>query len=241
VPIGSGYVVASGAPFEVKRFVVQTNLPAGRRVRAMALKQGDRRVVRHAAFYDDSTGRWIGGWTPWQTLSTFAGEVAVKLPANARIAVEIGYIGTDQDVTDKSELGLYFADDNGTSIETMTMAATEEALTPGATRHRVRAEAKIADDTKLLAFWPQLGDGAQSLEITAVDRDGMTTPLLWLNQIRPEWPSPYMFESPHDLPRGSRLVMTAYYENADSEKLTVRPRMSVVTAGSSRPASVRQK
>ena len=44
--IGSGHTVEAGAPFTVKRFVVATNLARPTRIRAIALKQGDRRVVR---------------------------------------------------------------------------------------------------------------------------------------------------------------------------------------------------
>ena len=241
LPIGPGHQVIGGAPFEIKRFVVDTKLAAPKRIRAMSLKQGDRRVVRHAAFYDEGTGRWIGGWTPWQTLSTFADNVAVRLPANARIAVEIGYSGTDQDVTDKSELGLYFDDGAGASAEAMKLMAPEAPVAAGATAHRVQAETKLAADTKVLAFWPSPGAGARSVQITAATPDGMTTPLLWINEYRAEWPTPYVLTAPVALPRGSRLVMTTYYDNPTEQTAVVRPAAWVVTAAASRPALAPRK
>ena len=241
VPIANGHTVSSGAPFEVKRFVIETKLPAAKRIRAMSLKQGDRRVVRHAAFYDQATGRWIGGWTPWQTLSQFADGLSVTLPANARVAVEIGYSGTNEDVTDKSEVGFYFGESKDSAVDAMTITAAESVLAPGRTGHRVRAEAKLAADARLLAFWPKPGDGDPSLEITAVMPDGMTTPLLWINEFEPQWRSPYFFESPVDLPRGSRLVMTTYIDNPGEQNATVKPQTWIVTAATSRPASARQK
>ena len=53
LPIGDGQAIEAGAPFVVKRFVVPTALTASTLIRSIALKQGDRRVVRHAAFYEE--------------------------------------------------------------------------------------------------------------------------------------------------------------------------------------------
>ena len=241
LPISAGHPVPSGATFEIKRFVVDTKLAAAKRIRAIGLKQGDRRVLRHAAFYDEATGRWIGGWTPWQTLSKLPDNVAVRLPANARVAVEIGYTGTDQDVIDKSELGLYFEDGVGAAADAIKLVAPESSLAAGASALRVRVETKLAAATKVLAFWPKPGAGARSVEISAATPDGVTTPLLWINEFRPEWPTPYVLASAVDLPRGSRLMMTTYFDNPAEQATVIRPEAWVVTAAASRPASARQK
>ena len=241
LPIGNGHLVPSGAPFVITRFVVETRLPAAKRVRAIALKQGDRRVVRHAAFYEEPGGRWIGGWTPWQTLSQFPSGAAVSLPANARVAVEIGYSGTAQDVTDKSELGFYFADDGPVSVDGMSVAAPATLISAGTTPQRVRAETKISADTKVLALWPDPGPGVQSLEVSVIAPDGMTTPLLWINDFRPDWRSPYFLAPGIDVARGSRLVMTTYFVNEAAETLKARPQVWVATAAASRPGAARRK
>lgn len=241
VPVSQGHQIPSGAPFEVTRFIIDTGLATPRRVRAIALKQGDRRVVRHAAFYEEATGRWIGGWTPWQTISQFAANVAVHLPAKARIVVDVGYRGTDEDVTDTTEIGFYFAADTGTNAGGFSLKGPETAVAPGATGERVRIETKLADDTRLLALWPDPGDGARSVELTAIGPDGMMTPLLWVNEFEREWRSPYLLTAPVDLPRGSRLVLTTYHDNPGAEKLLIRPQAWLVTAATSHPVSARRK
>ena len=240
LPIGAGHTVAGGSAFEIKRFVVDTGLSTQKRVRAMALKQGDRRVVRHAAFYDGATGRWLGGWTPWQTFSALAGETTIQLPARARIAVEIGYTGTDEDVTDTSELGLYFGEGTGPVADAMSIPAPETALPPGTIAQRVRAETKVAAETTLLAFWPNPGAGATSVEISATTPDGMMTPLLWINEYRPEWRSPFYLAAPVTLPRGTRLVMTTYFDNAGEQAFKAQPQAWVATAASPRGAARRR-
>ena len=49
-------------PFQIKRFVVATKLAAAKRIRAIALKQGDRRVVRARDVF--RRGRAASGWGP---------------------------------------------------------------------------------------------------------------------------------------------------------------------------------
>ena len=238
-PIGAGHLVASGSPFQIERFVVQTKFASAKRIKAFSLKQGDRRVVRHAAFYD-SAGRFIGAWTPWQTLSEFSGGVAVQLPANAEISVEIGYRGADQDVTDKSELGFYFAEGDGAATGGLHLKAPPQTLQAGVADVRVRTEAKLSQDTRLLAFWPDPGAGARSIEIAGIGPDGMSTPLLWINDFRPDWRSPYVLASPVDLPRGSRLVLTTYFDNEGDKPLVAQAQAWVVTAASRRASAPRK-
>jgi hypothetical protein len=242
LPIGT-HSVASGAAFAVKRFVVDSKLASPARVRGIALKQGDRRVVRYAAFYEQPSGRWIGGWTPWQTLSQLTADAVVRLPANARIAVDIGYSGTDQDVTDQSELGLYLDTSNvvTATADALAIAAREGSVAPGVSAARVRAEAVVSSDTQLLAFWPEPGDGATAVEVAVVAPDGMATPLLWIKDYRPEWRSPYLLSSPAHVARGSRIVVTTYFDNPGEQKLVTQPKVWVATAAVSRPAVAPRK
>lgn len=237
LPVGDGEPVASYAPFEVKRVVVETKLPSARRVHGIALKQGDRRVVRYASFYNDATGAWLGAWTPWQTTSILPGGMAIELPANARIAVEIGYAGGETDVTDKSELGLYFENDRVTTADAMVIASAEEPLAGGAEGHRVRVEETLTADISVLALWPSPSAGARSIELTAILPNGMMSPLLWIQTYRPEWRSPYVLSSPVTLPRGTRLAMTTYFDNPTEQAGTARAQTWLLTATSPRASA----
>ena len=229
-PVGPGQIVPAGSKFEIKRLVVATKLPAARRVRAIALKQGDRRVVRHAAFYDSATGKWLGAWTPWQTQSMPLSGIALALPANATIAVEIGYTGAETDSTDTSELGLYFDTANGALVSSTSFAASDVPLPAGATDQRVRAQTTMASETKVVGLWPILGAGARSIEISAATPEGIVTPLLWIQDYRPEWRSPYLFSTPVTLPRGSRLIMTAYFDNPGEAASVAKAQTWVMSA-----------
>ena len=60
--------------------------------------------------------------------------------------------------------------------------------------------------------------------------------MLWLKNYRPDWPSSYILKEPVTLPAGTRLVMTAYYDNATDARARRRgPSLSVTALPPSRP------
>lgn len=220
--IGSGEMIEAGAPFTLKRFVMSTGFDTPRRVRAIALKQGDRRVVRHAAFYERATGRWLGAWTPWQTSTKLPDGTAYRLPARAEIVVEIGYSGADEAVADKSELGLYFETRPRAVIDALQLRAEDASLAAGVDGYRVRTDTKIASPISAVALWPNPSPGARSIEISATSPDGVVVPLLWVKDYRPEWRSPYFLSHTLPLPRGTRVTMTTYFDNPSDKAQTAR-------------------
>jgi hypothetical protein len=165
----------------------------------------------------------------------------VPLPSGAKLTVEIGYRGNPEagEVSGAGELGLYFFEKAPTqtpqAIEISTAAPVNVA--PGRTGERMRAETAIKTAATIAAIWPRLGPGARSLEVTAISPDGVVDPMLWVNSYRPEWPSPYILKDPIALPAGTRLVMTAYYDNQTGAAIAARPAVSITAVTPSRPSA----
>ncbi|HWI18303.1 MAG TPA: hypothetical protein VNT81_11185, partial [Vicinamibacterales bacterium] len=226
--------VAPDAPYAVERFTVATGLKTAKWLRAMQLDPADRRGIRYAAIYDARNGRWLGTWTPTSKVSTMPGGAGVQLPANARLTVEVGYKGnTDAgEVSGAGDLGLYFYEkapaQTAQSVEIVSAAAVNVA--PAKNGERVRAETTIKAATTAAAIWPRLGAGARSIEVTAIAPDGVVNPLLWVNNYRADWPTSYVMKEPVQLAAGTRLVMTAYYDNRTESPLAAKPAVSITTA-----------
>jgi hypothetical protein len=66
------------------------------------------------------------------------------------------------------------------------------------------------------------------------------TPLLWVNEYRPEWKSPFYLAAPITLPRGTRVAMTAYFDNPGAEAREARPQAWMATATAPRAAARRK-
>ena len=232
--------VLSGSPFRVEKFEVNPGLKQARFLRALQFNPADRKVVRYAAVYETRSGRWLGTWSPSSQVSAQPGSLGVELNANTRLTVEIGYRGNpDGDGSGAGDLGFYFWPKPAQSPGFLTVTPAAATVAANKTNERVRGEVTIKTAANVAALWPKLGPGAKTLEVTAFRPDGTVEPMLWLNNYRAEWPTPYILKEPVALPAGTRLAMTAYYDNGDSKALPAAPSLHVVTVPPSRlPATL---
>ncbi len=228
VKVGTDQKIEAAAKDHVAQFEVVTALTEPRWLRALALNPADRRVIRYAAVYESATRRWLGTWTPGQPMTSWPASAATRLPARAKLTVEVGYRGTDETVSGASDLGLYFSEERPTNAaSTINVTANAATVPANATGQRIRVETTMTAATTASAVWPTLGAGARSLEITVIRPDGSVEPLLWLKNYRADWPSAYIFRDPVMLSTGTRVVLTAYYDNAGDAPLQARPAVAL--------------
>lgn len=241
VKIAGEVRIAANAPFTVERLEVSTGLKQPKWLRALQLNPADRRAIRYAAIYDARSGRWLGTWTPATLVSTMPQGSAVQLPANGKLAIEIGYRGSqDGEFPGSADLGLYFSEQKPAQASTtIQLTAPAVKVGPGKKGERVRMETTVRSATHAAALWPDLDPGARSFEVMAIRPDGTVEPLLWLNNYRAEWPSAYLLKEPVPLPAGTRLLVTAFYDNDGDEALLARPALHMLTVPASRqPATL---
>jgi len=192
-----------------RRVTIDTDLARDAWIRAIDFKT-DARVTRAAFFSVAGTGQYLGGWTPWQSSTELPAGAAFKLPAHARIDVEVMYSGASEPVTDKPQLALYFASAPPPApVMTTTVRAVSDAKTP----ERFVAEFKATDARALISMRPEVAAGARSFEIKLIRPDGSRDVLLWVKDAHQLWPTPYVFKKPVSLPPGSVLQAVAYAES----------------------------
>ncbi len=246
IAVAAGEKVAAGSGDRVARIEVATGLKSASWLKSLQLNFTDRRVVRYAAVYEMRTGQWLGTWTPTHQVSMLPADVAIALPAGGKVAVEIGYRGAEEDAVGAGELGLYFADGKPAQVAApFEVNAAAVSVAAGKVSERVRTEFTVKSATSAAALWPRPGAGARSVEVTVIRPEGVVEPLLWLKDYRADWPSAYAFKQPVVLPAGTRLAMTAYYDNTTDAPLRAQPLLSVTAfpprlrAATARPESRR--
>jgi hypothetical protein len=229
--------IEASTPDVVRRTVLDLDLTSPRQIRGLEFMPGDRRVVRAASFSLESTGQWLGSWAPWHSFVSLPNNVVYRLPAKARIVVDIHYRGTSEPAVDAGTLGLFFsAPRSSTSPESRTpnpepripnpglRAATDLVLDarPAPESRALKATSRIASDIRVWAIQPEIIPGLTSLEVSARRPDGGTDVLLALNQPSVEWPTPYLLKTPHLLVRGTELFVVARSSRALSRPVRVR-------------------
>lgn len=241
VTVAADKKVGPEAPYSIERFEVTTPLKQAKWLRALQLNPSDRHAIRYAAIYDARNGRWLGTWTPTSKVSAMPAGSGVQLPAGAKLTVEIGFKGNLEagEVSGASELGLYFFDKApAQSAQSIDIAAASSVnVAPGKVGERMRAETTVKAATTISAIWPRLGAGGRSVEVTAIRPDGVVEPMLWVNAYRPDWPTSYILKDPVSLPAGSRVVMTAYYDNKTDAAIAAKPAVAITALSPARPSA----
>jgi hypothetical protein len=227
IPVAADLKVAADSAFRVERFDVSTGLRQARWLQSLQLNPSDRRAIRYAAVYDSRNGRWLGTWTPSSKVSTMPAGSGVQLPAGAKLTVEMGVRGAMDEAPGAAELGLYFADQRPQAAAAIEIAPAPVSVAAGKVGERFRAETALKAPATIAAMWPKLGAGARSIEVTAIRPDGSVEPMLWVSNYRAEWPAPYIMKEAIALPAGTRLVMTAYYDNKTNAAIAAKPSLSI--------------
>jgi hypothetical protein len=229
--------IEARTPDVVRRSVLDLDLTSPRRVRALEFMPGDRRVVRAASFSLEGTGQWLGSWTPWHSFVSLPDGVVYRLPAKARIVVDIHYRGTSEPVVDASTLGVFFLEPRSSSSpESRVPSPESRAPNPGlklatdlvldarpiSGSQMLKGTSRLTSDTRVWAIQPEIMPGLSSLEVSARRPDGGTDVLLALTEPSVEWPTPYLLKTPRLLARGTEVFVVARPSMGQPRQLRVR-------------------
>jgi len=203
-PRAATAIDARSAP-AFRRVLIDTGLTRETWIRGFDFKP-DPRVARAAFLSIEGTDRYLGGWTPWQSSTELPRDAGIRLPARARIAVDVLYAGAAQPQSDTPQLALYVAK------ETPANNVTTSMLRPARTAERAVAEVKFADARALISMRPDMPAGTRSLEVKLRRPDGSSDVLLWIKEFRQDWQTPYVFARPVAVPAGSVVQAIAHGE-----------------------------
>ena len=217
-----GVVVNANSAAQFTRIVLDSGLERESWIRAIDFKPGDARVARAAFFSVVETGEYLGGWTPWRSSTELPDGVAFRLPARARIAVDVLYRGTNETVVDTPRLGLYVAGER--SPRRASTAVLRSSVPPSdasrggrpADGRRLTGRLVLPNATTLFALRPQLQEDSTAIDVTAVRPDGSREVLLRVRQFRFDWQAPFVFRLPVSLPAGSVLEAVVHYDDAQT-------------------------
>lgn len=176
-----------GVSSSTARFELPTGLTGSRWLEGWEFKPGNRSIVEQAAVLIAPATR-IGTWTPGDAAMMYPAGVAQRVPAGARLVLEIRYRKSATPQTDQSGIALYFGG-----------KPTREL------RHRVIGcgPTAIGRAIDLLAVTPRASAGGASIEIVARRRSGAVEALGLLPRYEPAYPLSYRYRAGVPLSAGT--------------------------------------
>jgi mono/diheme cytochrome c family protein len=236
-------------------FTIPTRFAEERWVTSVEVIPGNRRIVHHVLTYIDTTGESValddadpgpgyscfggpgfvaqgglGGWAPGARPHVMPERVGMLLPPGARVVVQVHYHhrGRDTEI-DRTRLGLRFA--TGPIDKRVRIIPIFNAgflIPAGAARHEVSASYTLPPtwNVHAIAISPHMHLLGREMKVTATSPDGRTRPLIYIDDWDFHWQGSYTFAQPVPLPGGTRIDVTAVYDNspANSRNPTNPPR-----------------
>lgn len=223
-------------------FVMPANLAAGRFVRAVEVVPGSRAMVHHVLVFADSTGAaerldredpgpgytcfggpgflpvsTLGVWAPGNVPRFLPDGVGIPLPAGSRVVIQVHYSArSGVREADRTSIGLHFAE---LPIRKRLLIAPVESLDfripAGAKDHEVRASIPyLPVGVHLLAITPHMHLLGRKMSVSVTLPDGHQICLAEVPDWDFHWQRTYFYKNPIALPAGSRVDLSARYDNS---------------------------
>src|SRR5262249_36113988 len=151
------------------------------------------------------------------------------IPAGAKIRLEVHYSkATGQVEKDRSMVGLIFAKEPPDKhLFTYGIANMYFAIPPGAENHKVTACWTSKDDIHVQNMMPHMHLRGKAMQYDVFYPDGHSEVLLKVPAYSFSWQTVYYLKQPKALPKGTKIVVTAYFDNSTKNKNNPDPTQTV--------------
>ena len=221
-------------------FSLPTNLPADTYVSAIQVMPGDRTVVHHVVMYSDPSGisqkldaadpgpgyscfgdpgfnpdpSFIATWAPGYTPSYLQPGMAMQIPKNGYMAMQVHYHLNGVATNDQTQVGIYFTKGPVDKIVYFDVLVNTAFTIPAGNPHyAVSASTPVPADVHIVNVGPHMHLLGRESHISLVT--GKTsTPLIDINDWDFQWQSFYEYLQPVPAPIGSTVQFTKYFDNS---------------------------
>ncbi len=226
-----------------------SQLRGDRFIQGLDVLPGNRKIVHHVLAYSDPTGKSkaldqadagegyscfggpgfdigedeniLGSWVPGAP-GEFAPEgTGIKLPINpeARVVIEMHYHPSDEPESDRTQVGLYFAQKPVNSEAYLLPLLNDTFTIPaGNKNYAVTASETLPNSTptlRLLSVQPHMHLLGRQMKVEVKrPREANAECLINITDWDFNWQGSYSFKTPVAVPGGSQLKFTAIYDNS---------------------------
>ena len=152
-----------------------------------------------------------------------------KIPAGSKIGLEVHYSkATGQVEKDRSMIGLVFAKQPPRKeLFARMIQNLYFRIPPGAEKHRVTACWTAPQDIHLVNALPHMHNRGRAMEIKVFYPDGRSELLLNVPRYDFSWQTSYNFKQSIAIPKGTRFMVTGYFDNSVRNKNNPNPAQAV--------------
>lgn len=201
------------------------------------IKPDNRKVVHHVILYVNKPGKhdrgekgeFFIGWAPGASPLKYDEGIAKKLPANAKLTIEMHYTTCGTEEVDQSEIALYLADGPAERVaETRQAINLDLNIPPGESEAFHSARYHFDKPATVYGLFPHMHFRGKWMKYELLQPNGRRETLLHVPRYDFQWQFSYYLERPRRVPAGSWLVVTGAFDNSADNPANPDPNKRVV-------------
>ncbi len=210
-------------------------------VQAIEARPGNAAVVHHILIYvrgpgvDPAEREALGlgggmltGYAPGNSPDIYAPGVALKIPANSRLLWQIHYTPTGKPETDRSQLGIKFADTPPRYEHKVGHALNARfRIPPRSPQYAVRSSFTFPADAWMTSLTPHMHLRGKSFYYEARYPNGQKETLLSVPKYDFNWQTTYELAEAKPMPRGTQINCVATFDNSANNPANPNPNTAV--------------
>lgn len=221
-------------------FVIPVHLTENKYVKAVEYRPSNRRVVHHAIFYLDNSGKGreldakhdgpgythfggpgfppsgaLGGWAPGVRPRLLPEGVARLLRKGSDLIVQTHFHPSGKPEKEQSTIGLYFSKEPPTKMLLPVTLGTKKIDIPaGEKSYRLRDSFTLPASVQVIGIIPHAHYLGKEMKATAILPNGSKKPLLWIKDWDFNWQEQYRYKEAFTLPASTKIEMDFTYDNS---------------------------
>lgn len=208
-------------------------------VRGYEIQPTDRGVVHHVIVNvlepgqqgnrrEEGVGGYWAAYVPGNSGQMYPSGFARRLPAGATFRFQIHYTPNGTATSDQLRVGLYFADSEPKyEVSTIPLARVNLSIPPHAANHVETLTRPVPMDIPVLAYMAHMHVRGKAFRFELQDPEGVRSTLLDLPQYDFNWQLRYDLQEPQVLKQGSKVILTAVYDNSADNPANPDPSRTV--------------
>ena len=178
---------------------------------------------------DMENGQLLAGYAPGMNQAIWEPGTVKKVPAGSKIVFQMHYSKVAGSVQkDQSSIGLILAKNEPKKLVHTYGISNNAFLVPaGAENHRVTACWVAKEDIHLINFMPHMHLRGKAVEYKAFYPDGKSEILLNVPEYDFSWQTVYYFKQTKAIPKGTKIMVTGYFDNSTKNKYNPDPAKTV--------------
>jgi hypothetical protein len=162
----------------------------------------------------------LTAYAPGKNPDIYQSGTAKRIPAGSNLIFQMHYSKTTgKPEKDRTSVALAFAKQPvDKTIETLTVINSFFLIPPGAENHEATACYNVPRDIQFVNYFPHMHVRGKAMKYEAVYPDGRRETLLQVDKYNFNWQTLYILRNPLSIPKGSRFVVTAHFDNSAKNK-----------------------